>query len=338
MSETYRAIELPAYNTNLIKAMLGMRLTEKTKPLPGSSQLLIRMEAVQFNPSDIAFLQGGYNIVKSLPCVPGFEGCGVVEAVGSDLNAADWVGKRLVCFTQQDKDGTWGGYFVAEQDEVLLAADNLKPEQLAGSFVNPLTAWGLVSVALQRQSACIAINAAGSQVASWVVALCRQQGIKTIGITRKTETLQRLSEIGFDGLVSTASENWERHFNDLAHELGCTTAFDAVGGELAGQMLNNMPPDQELVVYGGLSGRAVSGIDFMQLIFRNAMITGFNLNDWIALSEPDEVNEAYETISRMIAGQETHPRIQSIVSPEDFVKGIRTYLGDMSAGKVIIRF
>jgi NADPH:quinone reductase-like Zn-dependent oxidoreductase len=338
MSETYRAIQLPAYNTNIIKAMLGMSLTGKVKPVPGPSQLLIRMEAVQFNPSDIAFLQGGYNIIKSLPCVPGFEGCGVVEAAGSELNPADWLGNRVVCFTQQDKDGTWAGYFVADLHEVLPASGGLEPEQLAGSFVNPLTAWGLVSIALQRQSSCVAINAAGSQVAAWVVALCKHHGIKTIGITRKAETIQKLSETGYDGLVSTATEGWEGRFRELAHEYGCTTAFDAVGGELSGLMLNLMPADQELVVYGGLSGRAVSGVDFMQLIFRNAMITGFNLNDWILLSRPGELQEAYETISRMLAEQDIEPKIQSVVSPEEFVKGMRTYLSDMSAGKVIIRF
>jgi NADPH:quinone reductase len=338
MSETYRAIQLPAYNPNIIKAMLGMGLTEKAIPIPGDNQLLIRMEAVQFNPSDIAFMQGGYNITKSLPCVPGFEGCGVVEAVGKNLIAHDWVGKRVVCFTQQDKDGTWAGYFVADLHEVLLASGGLEPEQLAGSFVNPLTAWGLMAIALQRQSACVAINAAGSQVAAWVVALCKRHGIKTIGITRKTETIQRLSEAGFDGLVSTASEDWEKQFSALAHEFGCTTAFDAVGGELSGQMLNLMPPDQELVVYGGLSGKAVSGIDFMQLIFRNAMITGFNLNDWIALSEVDEVNEAYETICQMLAELDIAPKIQAIVSPDEFIRGMRAYLSDMSGGKVIIRF
>ncbi|MDP3462228.1 MAG: zinc-binding dehydrogenase [Bacteroidales bacterium] len=338
MKSTYKAIQYPVYQTNIIKSMLSLTLVDKGLPKPVKNQILIRMEAAQANPSDIAFLQGGYNVKKTLPCVPGFEGCGIVSSVGEGLVESDWIGKRVVCFTQHDKDGTWAEYFLADVDEVIQVDPRLRPEQAAGFFINPFTAWGLTEIALQRQSPCIVINAAGGQVAMWLLALAKKHRIKTIGIVRKPETVDALQNEGFDQLLASSGDDFQEKLSKLVVEMHATTAFDAVAGEMTGQLVNCLPYDSEVVVYGGLSGKPVSGIDFMSLIFRNAMITGFNLNDWLVLNETGKKAEIGTMLTEMILSGDIQPRVQSEVDLADFMKGLRSYLSSMSAGKVLIRF
>jgi NADPH:quinone reductase-like Zn-dependent oxidoreductase len=48
--------------------------------------VLPEMEAAPINPSDIAFIRGGYNIQKSLPAIPGFEGTGTIAGVGGQVD------------------------------------------------------------------------------------------------------------------------------------------------------------------------------------------------------------------------------------------------------------
>jgi NADPH:quinone reductase-like Zn-dependent oxidoreductase len=60
-----KAIILPAYNSNIIRAMLSLRIEEKDIPKPGSNQVLIKIEAAPCNPSDIAFIRGMYNKRKN---------------------------------------------------------------------------------------------------------------------------------------------------------------------------------------------------------------------------------------------------------------------------------
>ena len=64
-------------------------------PKPGSGQVLIRVTASPVNPSDLHFLEGQYAFRKSLPTVPGLEGCGRVVAVGDGLLARRLAGKRV---------------------------------------------------------------------------------------------------------------------------------------------------------------------------------------------------------------------------------------------------
>lgn len=50
------------------------------------------------NPSDAMFIKGSYSNSRKVPCVPGFEGSGVVTKSGGDAYGQSLVGKR-VAFT-----------------------------------------------------------------------------------------------------------------------------------------------------------------------------------------------------------------------------------------------
>ena len=62
-----KAVLLKAYNKNIIRAMLGLSIEERKVPKPDIDEVIIKVHASPVNPSDIAFIQGSYNIVKSLP-------------------------------------------------------------------------------------------------------------------------------------------------------------------------------------------------------------------------------------------------------------------------------
>lgn len=338
MQQSYKAIELPAINANIIKSMLGLRLVEKAMPEIGERQLLVKMEAASCNPSDIAFLQGTYNVKKTMPCVPGFEGAGIIVACGTGLKSKEWVGKRVSCFTQKDKDGTWAEYFLAGENEVIVVDEQLDAQQAATFFINPFTAWGLFDIALERESKAIIINAAGSQVAAFMVALAARHGVKTIGIVRKPETAAMLADQGFDALLVSTGEDFAAQLKAVAWELDATTAYDAVGGEATGQLVNCLPPDSEVVVYGGLSAKAAADISIMQLIFNNVIITGFNLNDWLELYDSEEFDEVKEVLTDLVRSKTVNTRLQLEVPITDVVRGLRSYITSMSAGKMLIRF
>lgn len=67
-----RAIILPAYNPNVFRALLSLKVETVPSPNPGKDEVLVDLYAATCNPSDIAFICGTYNIVKPLPAIPGF--------------------------------------------------------------------------------------------------------------------------------------------------------------------------------------------------------------------------------------------------------------------------
>lgn len=70
-----KAIILEDYNKPI-------QIKEVDIPVPKDGEVLIRVESTPINPSDLLFLKGIYPTDKPLPCVPGFEGSGVVVASG----------------------------------------------------------------------------------------------------------------------------------------------------------------------------------------------------------------------------------------------------------------
>ena len=335
---SYRALELDAYQPNVLRAILGLKTTKKTLVSLPPTKLLLRMEAAPCNPSDIAFLQGSYNVVKTLPTVAGFEGCGIVVDVGEDLDGDAWLGRRVSCFLSGNSDGTWAEYFVADENQLLPTHPDFESHQAAVFFVNPFTAYALIDEAVRHKSQSVIINAAGSRLAEYLLALAQFNNIKTIGIVRKEKTAEVLRSKGFDEVLDSTDENYESQLKEVIHRLKPTTFFDAVAGEASGTIVNLMPKNSQLIVYGGLSTKPLSGINAMQLIFNGLHIKGFDLNKWFVSTEKSEIQMATILLSALVLEKNVENPISIEVGIEEVAKGIRHYLGSMSEGKMLIRF
>lgn len=331
-----KAVVLSAYNNNLIRALIGMKMEDKPIPEPSKGQVQIKMEAAPCNPSDIAFLRGAYNIVKSLPCMPGFEGCGIITKVSEGIDES-FIGKRVSCFVQDDTGGTWSEYVVANITDCISLKDEMPVEQAACFAVNPFTAYGLYDLAQEDNCEAIIQNAATGQVGRFIRVFAKNDHLKVINIVRKAKQVNQLKAEGEEFVLDSSSENFVDELKTLAHQLNATMAFDAVGGEMTAQLINVMPPDSEVIIYGGLSGIAITGMNPMGLIFDRKILSGFNLMDWMANLEDGEFEEVSDYLQDLFINETLKTDIQGSFSYEDVVTGIRAYIGNMSAGKVLIK-
>ena len=330
-----KSIVLPAYNKNVLRAMLSLQTQEKSIPSLKADEVLIKTHAAPVNPSDVAFIQGSYNIIKTLPAVPGFEGSGVIVDAGK--NAKHLTGKKVSAFVQTDTDGSWAEYFVANKNDLIILKEKMNLDQASCFTVNPFTAYALTEIALIRASRAIIQNAAGGQVAALIRMMAKENDIDVINIVRKPEVAEQLKQNGVKYVLAQNEEDFEEHLNSLSNELHATTAFDAVGGELSGQMFNALADDSELVVYGGLSNKAIAGIYLMDVIFRNKIISGFNLVEWKNELEESEFEQISEKLQDKFIDGTYNTFIQDSVALDDIVKGLKSYLGNMSGGKILIK-
>ena len=119
-------------------------------PKPGHGQVLIKVECAVINPSDLYFMQGNYSGTFEYPLAPGGEGSGTVIASGGGFLAWTSMGKR-VGFTRvserggkYSKGGAYAEYVVTNAYQTITLDNDASWEQGACSFVNPLTAIGLL--------------------------------------------------------------------------------------------------------------------------------------------------------------------------------------------------
>lgn len=328
-----RSAILPAYNDNLLRAMLALKVEERTLPGLQKDEVLVKMEGAPCNPSDIAFLRGGYNIVKPLPAVPGFEGAGTVVETGTE--ARSLMGKRVSCFVQEDNDGTWAEYFIAKSKDCILLKAGVDWMQAACLSINPITAWAMFEMVEKAGCKAFIQDAAGGQVPAIMQKLADRKGIRVINLVRKSEAADALKNRGTSYVLNTGEEHFLEQLRQYCDELQPAFAFDAVGGDLAGAMLNAMPDGSRVIVYGALSGSSIAGIDPMGVIFRNKSVTGFNLNDWLANLTTDELTAITDKIQDLVIAGDIQTAVQGTFPLDRVVEGIRTYIKSMSAGKII---
>jgi NADPH:quinone reductase len=333
--EKNHAVILLEYNSNLVRAILGLKKGERVIRKLKNKEVLIKMEAAPCNPSDIAFIRGTYNVRKSLPAVPGFEGSGTVVDAGKEVK--DFLGKRISSFTQADSDGTWAKYFISHAEDCLVLKDELNFEQAASLSINSFTAFGLIELAIQKNCKAFIQNAGGGQIAEFIRILAQMNGLEVINIVRKEDHVNSLNAKGASYVLNSTKEDFKEELNKLSHQLKAGIAFDAVGGEQTGILLTALPLHSDVVLYGGLAGGFISGIEPFDIIFRDKRLYGFNLTEWKQTKSKQEFDNINKSIQDLMIAGKLRSKIQASFKLDDVVNGIRTYIKSMSDGKILFK-
>lgn len=247
-------------------------------PVPKPGQVLIKMDASPINPSDIVFVEGDYGFRKLLPCIPGFEGAGIVVAANAGPYGSWLMGKRVACGAPEDGQGTWAEYMTCGAFTCVPLKRGTSPDFGATLLANPVTVVSFLAMARRQRAGALIQTAAGSAVGRMLARWARHEGVPAIHVVRSETAAAALREAGETHVLISTEPGFDERLKALAHELKATIAFDAVGGSMTGQLAKAMPHGGRVVVYGGLSGEDAQ-IDIAEAIFRGKSVEGF----WLPL-------------------------------------------------------
>jgi NADPH2:quinone reductase len=244
---------------------LEVSLVDVPVPVPGPDEVLVRVEAAPINPSDLGLLFGAADmstaqlsgtaarpvvtaripdaamkamagrIDASMPV--GNEGAGVVVQAGSSAAAQALLGKTVAVL---------GGAMYAQfrcipADQCLRLPEGATPADGASSFVNPLTALGMVETMRREGHTALVHTAAASNLGQMLNRICQKDGIPLVNIVRKPEQAEVLKAMGAAHVCNATSPAFMQELTDALVATGATIAFDATGGgKLAGQILSGM--------------------------------------------------------------------------------------------------
>ncbi|EGR31097.1 zinc-binding dehydrogenase family protein, putative [Ichthyophthirius multifiliis] len=322
-----KALILEQFSTQL--KLKQVEIPEPKNP----DQLLVKVEAAPINPSDLSFTNGFYQTNRKLPCVPGFEGSGLVVKTGSSDYAKSLLNKR-VAFVSQDH-GSYAQYTLTDITSVVPLNDDVSYTQGCSSFINPMTVVCMLETVKQKEVKTVIHSAAASSLGKMMVRYFKQNGVNVINIVRKEEQVQTLKKEGAQYILNSTKEDFEKNLKELAEQLNATMFFDAVGGELTNQVLQNMPQKSTVYVYGALSGQQVT-VSPLSLIFKGQTVTGYWLTNQIKDMDQQKIIQLLGTVKQLIK-TDLKTDVNKEVPLEYGSDALTEYHKNMSAGKIIYR-
>jgi NADPH:quinone reductase-like Zn-dependent oxidoreductase len=244
---------------------LELSLQNVPVPTPAATEVLVRVEASPINPSDLGLLVASADLStatvagtperpvvtahlgadavaqlsgrldQSLPV--GNEGAGTVVAAGSSPTAQALLGKVV---------GIAGGamytqYRAVDAAACLVLPDGATAADGASSFINPLTALGMVETMRSEGHSALVHTAAASNLGQMLVKICLADGVPLVNVVRKPDQERLLRSLGAEYVCDSSSPSFASELTAALEATSATLAFDATGGgTLASQILNGM--------------------------------------------------------------------------------------------------
>jgi len=221
---------------------------------PGPSEVRIRHTAVGLNFIDVYHRTGLYP--TPLPYVPGLEACGVVEAIGANVEGVK-VGDRVAYGT-----GPLGAYAEAR---VMPAAQVVAvPAGIDDRIAAAMMLKGITAEYLLHRTFCVKsgdavlVHAAAGGVGLILCQWAKALGATVLGTVGSEEKARLASENGCDHPIFYSRENVAARVREITGGAGVRVVYDSVGKDTFAASLDSLAPRGMLVLYGQSSGKVSS--------------------------------------------------------------------------------
>jgi NADPH2:quinone reductase len=335
MTEQNEAVQL----RSLVKSdgTLELSLVEVEMPSPGPNEVLIRVEASPINPSDLGLLFGGADMEtakvsgtvdrpvvqatvpeaamrglagradSSLPV--GNEGAGTVVDAGTSETAQALLGKTVAAAG----GAMYSQYRSVDASLCLVLPDGTTASEGASSFVNPLTALGMVETMRTEGHSALVHTAAASNLGQMLNRLCIADGVQLVNIVRRPEQAELLRAAGATYVCDSSSPEFMGDLIEALTATSATLAFDATGGgRLAGHILTAMEvaataSGGEYSRYGSTTHKQVyiyGGLDRGPTEFNRNFGMAWGIGGWLLTPFLQKVGaETFSRLRERVAGE-----------------------------------
>src|SRR6476620_6387357 len=191
-----------------------LKLEELPDPKPAAEQVVVRLRAVGVNPVDVYIRTGAYARKPSLPFIPGSDGAGEIESVGSNVNGYH-VGDRVFIHgtAAEHTHGHYGGAYaeraVCRLDHIYRLPPSLSFGQGAAMGVPYATAYrALFHRAAMRPGETVLVHGATGGVGLAAVQIAHAHGITVSGTGGSDRGLTTVRENGADHVFNHAAPGY----------------------------------------------------------------------------------------------------------------------------------
>lgn len=325
-------------------------LQEAPDPVPKANEVVVRLSFAALNHVDLWMRSGSAAYPLAGPQIPGCDGAGVVESVGSDaegVSPGDPVlifpalscGKCPFCLAGNDnqcdrfeifgvkRPGTCAQKVAVPDTNVVPLPEGFPLDEAAAFPLAYLTAWHMLfGRAALKAGESVFVAGAGSGVGAAAVQLAKWKGARVFAATSSAEKATKIKRLGAtDVLVSSEGTDVAAAIVDRTAGRGVDVAIEHVGPATWETSFRVLARYGRLVTCGSTSGPTVP-LDLRGLFSRDASIFGARMG----------TAKEFQDLSRLMFSGSIHPAIDRTF-PLDAISEAHRYFEERKhVGKILI--
>ncbi len=233
-----------------------LEVRELEEPEPDEGEVRVRVHAVGLNFAEVMARKGLYPDAPKPPSIVGYEGAGVIDAVGD--NAGDFaVGTRVIYLK---RFGAFAESVCVPATQIVAMPDGMSFEEGAAIPVNYITAYHMLfRVQALRPGMHVLVHMAAGGVGTAALQLCQTvDGVVTYG-TASAAKHDYVREHGCDHPIDYRSLDYVAEVRRLTSGRGVDLVLDALGSADWQKGYDLLAPAGMLIAFGMANANTKSG-------------------------------------------------------------------------------
>ncbi|MFC6169501.1 zinc-binding dehydrogenase [Loigolactobacillus jiayinensis] len=249
-----------------------LKYGELPQPQPHDDQVLIRIKACGLNFADIYRLRGNYHIAPHTPYINGYEGAGVIAAVGTAVTEYQ-VGQRVFF---ADVPLAQAEYVVTQPEKLIPLPDTISFKLAASIALQGLTADFLAhDLGCDQPGTTVFVHGLTGGVGQILAQMLTADGINVVGVTG-SETKRQLALKQGAQQVFLRTDDW---IKQVQVGTPIMTVYDGVGATLADSLAIVQPRGK--VVFFGMAAGDPAPLDPVKMLNSSKSLLTGDLWDYL---------------------------------------------------------
>ncbi len=312
-----------------------LRVVDEPARAPGPGEVRLRVTSAGLNRADINYRAGHYLLRTPGESRSGFEGAGIVEAVGAGVIVP--MGARMgVLPSSFDvvRDGACAESMTVSAALLVPTPSTVSDRDAGAVWMQYLTAWGaLVTIADIGPDDFVVVPAASSSVGIAALQIGAARGARMIATTTSAEKVEVLRQFAPHAVVDTRAEPYVDRVRAITGGRGARVILDPVYGPLVNDHIRVAGDEGIVFVYGALDPAPLT-LQLGGVLRKNIRLQGYTLGP--LLTHPDRRAAAVAGIAAHLERGDFAPVIDSYFPLERIVEAHQRVESNRQVGKVVV--
>lgn len=299
-------------------------------PKPGSSEVVIRSEAIGTNYPDGLLVQGLYQFKPPTPFTPGTEVVGTVIEVGEKVSNVS-VGDRVAGFSPM---GAYAEKVCVHKSTVM----PVPPDSDASEVTALMCGYGTSHHALKQRGKLkagetLVVTGAAGLTGLAAVQIGKVMGARVIAVASSSEKQQIALDNGADEAIGY--DDLKENLKKMTDGKGADVVFDVVGGEVFDACSRAIAWKGRLLIIGFASGTIPKFPVNLALVKGYSVVGVF----WGSFTrqEPDVYGENMKELMEWYLSRKINPLVEKTYALSDAADALNHIHGRKAVGKIVLR-